>query len=126
MYHITNLLVTKNFATHDHTPQGVIGIRAGVLCRFVALSSTDKINLEPFASSRIEEFCKHPSLTRSPTRKHVHTRPSSLLSEEWDITESLPNLMIALKLFITVCVSVASCERSFNDTSNIRIGCHAR
>lgn len=33
---------------------------------------------------------------------------------EWDFTESLPNLMIALKLFMTIGVSVASCERSFS------------
>lgn len=39
---------------------------------------------------------------------------------EWDFTESLPNLMIALKLFMTVCVSVASCERSFSKLKLIK------
>ncbi|CAH2088259.1 unnamed protein product [Euphydryas editha] len=39
---------------------------------------------------------------------------------EWDFTESLPNLMIALKLFTTVCVSVASCERSFSKLKLIK------
>lgn len=35
---------------------------------------------------------------------------------DWDFTESLPHLMIAGKLFMTVCVYPASCERSFNKT----------
>lgn len=39
---------------------------------------------------------------------------------EWDFTESLPNLTVALKLFITICASVASCERSF---SKLKITC---
>ena len=33
---------------------------------------------------------------------------------EWDFVESLPNLTLSLKLFLTICVSVASCKRSFS------------
>lgn len=33
---------------------------------------------------------------------------------EWDFLETLPNISLALKLFLTICVSVASCERSFS------------
>ena len=32
----------------------------------------------------------------------------------WDFIESLPNIFLSLKLFLTICVSVASCERSFS------------
>lgn len=32
---------------------------------------------------------------------------------EWDFVESLPNFSFSLELFLTICVSVASCERSF-------------
>lgn len=39
---------------------------------------------------------------------------------EWDFTESLPNLTVALKLFITICASVASCERSFSKLKLIK------
>ena len=30
--------------------------------------------------------------------------------KKWNFTESLPNLALSLKFFLTVCVSVASCE----------------
>lgn len=33
---------------------------------------------------------------------------------EWDFLESLPTLPLSLQLFPTMCVSVASCERSFS------------
>ena len=33
---------------------------------------------------------------------------------EWDFVELLPNLSLSLRLFLTICVSVASCERSFS------------
>ena len=39
---------------------------------------------------------------------------------EWDFIESLPNLTVALKLFMTICVSVASCERSFSKLNLIK------
>lgn len=39
---------------------------------------------------------------------------------EWDFTESLPHLMVTLKLFATICVSVASCERSFSKLKLIK------
>ncbi len=31
----------------------------------------------------------------------------------WDFGESLPNLSLCLRLFLTICVSLASCEKSF-------------
>ena len=33
---------------------------------------------------------------------------------KWGFTESLPNLSIVLRIFLTMCISVASCERSFS------------
>lgn len=39
---------------------------------------------------------------------------------EWDFMESLPNLTLSLKLFLTICVSVASCERSFSKLKLIK------
>ncbi|XP_063794591.1 zinc finger MYM-type protein 1-like [Pseudophryne corroboree] len=39
---------------------------------------------------------------------------------EWDFVESLPNLLLSLKLFLTICVSVASCERSFSKLKLIK------
>uniref|UniRef100_A0A8C5PE46 TTF-type domain-containing protein n=1 Tax=Leptobrachium leishanense TaxID=445787 RepID=A0A8C5PE46_9ANUR len=39
---------------------------------------------------------------------------------EWDVIESLPNLSLSLKLFLTICVSVASCERSFSKLKIIK------
>ena len=33
---------------------------------------------------------------------------------KWSFTESLPNLSIVLRIFLTMCISVASCERSFS------------
>ena len=37
-----------------------------------------------------------------------------------DFTESLSNLALSLKLFLTVCVSVALCERSFSKLKLIK------
>ncbi|XP_040197560.1 zinc finger MYM-type protein 1-like [Rana temporaria] len=39
---------------------------------------------------------------------------------EWDFTESLPTLSLCLKIFLTICVSVASCERSFSKLKLIK------
>ena len=39
---------------------------------------------------------------------------------EWDFLESLPTLSLSLKLFLTLCVSVASCERSFSKLKLIK------
>ena len=39
---------------------------------------------------------------------------------KWDFVESLPNLALSLKLFLTICVSVASCERSFSKLKLIK------
>ncbi|XP_053569321.1 LOW QUALITY PROTEIN: zinc finger MYM-type protein 1-like [Bombina bombina] len=39
---------------------------------------------------------------------------------KWDFIESLPTLSLSLKLFLTICVSVASCERSFSKLKLIK------
>ena len=39
---------------------------------------------------------------------------------EWDFIETLPNLSLSLKIFLTICVSVASCERSFSKLNLIK------
>ena len=39
---------------------------------------------------------------------------------EWDFLESLPTLSLSLQLFLTICVSVASCERSFSKLKLIK------
>lgn len=39
---------------------------------------------------------------------------------KWDFQETLPNLTVGLKLFLTVCISVASCERSFSKLKLIK------
>ncbi|RUM29574.1 MAG: hypothetical protein DSY42_06210 [Aquifex sp.] len=39
---------------------------------------------------------------------------------KWDFGESLPNLSLCLRLFLTICVSVASCERSFSKLKLIK------
>ena len=39
---------------------------------------------------------------------------------KWDFIESLPTLSLGLQLFLTVCVSVASCERSFSKLKLIK------
>lgn len=39
---------------------------------------------------------------------------------KWDFQETLPNLTVSLKIFLTVCVSVASCERSFSKLKLIK------
>jgi len=39
---------------------------------------------------------------------------------EWDFLESLPTLSLSLRLFLTICVSVASCERSFSKLKLIK------
>ena len=33
---------------------------------------------------------------------------------KWGFTESLPNLSIVSRIFLTMCISIASCERSFS------------
>ena len=33
---------------------------------------------------------------------------------KWGFTESLPSLSIVLRIFLTMCISIASCERSFS------------
>ncbi|XP_073491308.1 uncharacterized protein [Aquarana catesbeiana] len=39
---------------------------------------------------------------------------------EWDFIESLPTLSLCLKIFLRICVSVASCERSFSKLKLIK------
>ncbi len=39
---------------------------------------------------------------------------------KWDFVESLPYLTLALRFFLTICVSVASCERSFSKMKLIK------
>ena len=39
---------------------------------------------------------------------------------EWDFLESLPTLSLSLKLFLTLCLSVVSCERSFSKLKLIK------
>ena len=39
---------------------------------------------------------------------------------EWDFVESLPTLSISLRMFLTICVSVASCERSLSKFNLIK------
>ena len=39
---------------------------------------------------------------------------------KWDFSESLPNISLILKYFLTVCVSVSSCERSFSKLKLIK------
>ncbi|CAH2295748.1 zinc finger MYM-type 1-like [Pelobates cultripes] len=38
----------------------------------------------------------------------------------WDYCESLPNLSLCLRFFLTLCVSIASCERSFSKLKLIK------
>ena len=39
---------------------------------------------------------------------------------EMDLIEECPNLTLSLKLFLTICVSVSSCERSFSKLKLIK------
>nr|XP_033788702.1 zinc finger MYM-type protein 1-like [Geotrypetes seraphini] len=39
---------------------------------------------------------------------------------KWDFYESVPNLSLCLRLFLTICVSVASCERNFSKLKLIK------
>ncbi len=39
---------------------------------------------------------------------------------KWDFLESLPNLALCLRRFLTICASVASCERSFSKLKLIK------
>ncbi|XP_042203225.1 uncharacterized protein LOC121853277, partial [Homarus americanus] len=39
---------------------------------------------------------------------------------KWDFCETLPNLSFCLRFFLTICVSVASCERSFSKLKLIK------
>lgn len=39
---------------------------------------------------------------------------------KWGFAEGLPNLTIALRIFLTMCVSIASCERSFSKLKLIK------
>ena len=39
---------------------------------------------------------------------------------EWDFFETVPNIVLCLKLFLTICTSVASCERSFSKLKLIK------
>lgn len=39
---------------------------------------------------------------------------------EMDLQESVPNLCVALRIFLTICVSIASCERSFSKLNLIK------
>jgi len=39
---------------------------------------------------------------------------------KWDFTESLPTISVILQYYLTICVSVASCERSFSKLKLIK------
>ena len=39
---------------------------------------------------------------------------------KYDFVESVPNIALSLRLFLTICVSVASCERSFSKLKLIK------
>lgn len=39
---------------------------------------------------------------------------------KWDFSDSLPSLSLAMRIYLTICVSVASCERSFSKLKLIK------
>lgn len=68
---------------------------------------------------RLRRHLKAANLDSSKTKDWVALDFLKFIVE-WDFIESLPNLVLSLKLFLTICVSVASCERSFSKMKLIK------
>jgi len=67
--------------------------------------------------SRLRRFLKNVPASDQPN----HTQIDILrFICKWRLTELLPNLYVALRLFLTISVSVASCERSFSKLKIIK------
>ena len=104
---VDNLL----FATHDDLTPAVTEL----------VNSYDEISKEKLLEE-IPRFRRRLNATKT-TNDEVKGWTSLQVLQfivHWDFVESLPNLALTLKLFLTVCVSVASCERSFSKLKLIK------
>uniref|UniRef100_A0A1B6DAI5 TTF-type domain-containing protein n=1 Tax=Clastoptera arizonana TaxID=38151 RepID=A0A1B6DAI5_9HEMI len=103
----------------------------------MALVSADEDTLEKLVSNLSENYSEFP---KTEILKEVHrirryleaADISSKSTASWstlrllqfivemDFEESIPHLCLALKLFLTICVSVSTCERSFSKLKLIK------
>ncbi|CAN8008808.1 unnamed protein product [Ixodes pacificus] len=58
---------------------------------------------------------KHPNETKTWNAKQFLE-----FIAKWSFFETLPNLPVIFRLFLTICVSVASCERNFSKLKLIK------
>ena len=72
--------------------------------------------------SEIPRLRRHLKAAKIDLNKYVSWSPLDFLQfiVEWNFIESLPNLTLSLKLFLTICVSVATCERRFSKLKIIK------
>ena len=117
----------------------------GINARFGFLTQVDYLRNDandPRINESIDSMCQTYDEINSPDLKNeVHSLRRRLSSYEeitstkvndwgaiellqwivkWGYTESLSNLSIALRIFLTMCISVASCERSFSKLKLIK------
>ena len=86
------------------------------------LSATEEelLVLVPKLTTFYGELSEIELLKEIPRRRKHKTKDWSVFNvlkfiAEWNFLESLPILSLSLQLFLTICVSVASCERSFQN-----------
>ena len=68
---------------------------------------------------RSSKYLNKPALCR---KEIVNFNSAELLQwvVKWQLMEAVSNVVLALRLYFTVCVSVVSCERSFSKLKLIR------
>ncbi|CAH2296492.1 zinc finger MYM-type 1-like [Pelobates cultripes] len=100
----------------------------------VVATEKDIRNYTPKLTEIFDEF-SNEDIFREIERLRRHLEAAKISVEEaekwtalqflefivkWDYCESLPNLSLCLRFFLTLCVSIASCERSFSKLKLIK------
>ncbi|CAH2295746.1 zinc finger MYM-type 1-like [Pelobates cultripes] len=100
----------------------------------VVATEKDILNYTPKLTEIFDEF-SNEDIFREIERLRRHLEAAKISVEEakkwtalqflefivkWDYCESLPNLSLCLRFFLTLCVSIASCERSFSKLKLIK------
>ena len=85
------------------------------LCDFYDEISSEELMLE------IPRYRRHVRAANVADEALKWTAMQSLeFIVKYDFMDSLPNLALSLRLYLTICVSVASCERSFSKLKLIK------
>jgi len=117
-------LSTAILLSHDETQQNFIDEKVLNLVSTYDEIDSNELRLEIERLRRFVEVANTNSSNSSDSKTTLEKGASMLellqWIVQWGFTEMLPNLTIVLRIFLTLCVSVASCERSFSKLKLIK------